>query len=360
MAKQTRINPEKEKKDQSQICDLPLVPDRKLEDHIDPNRASLIRYMEKKWVNYTVLHYHFLENGNRRGPENQKQAVRDAFKTWKDLGIGLEFRESDDPSDAEIRITFNPGGSWSYVGRDSIDLVTDPAQPTMNFGWNLTTSYGRDTALHEIGHAMGFPHEHQNPNAGIVWDEEKVYRHFASPPNNWDRNKTYYNIIRKISSSAVGGSDWDKDSIMHYQFEKGLIISPSEYQIKPLIPDAGLSEVDKKEALKFYPSPDKATHKELKPYLSQIIDIEPGEQLDYIIEPPATRKYHIQTFGRLDTVIVLFEDANGELLYIDGDDDSGYDYNSKISTRLVKGKKYFLRLRLYFSNESGRGAVMLW
>ena len=29
-----------------------------------------------------------------------------------------------------------------------------------------------DTALHGIGHTLGLPHEHQNPNAGIVWDVE--------------------------------------------------------------------------------------------------------------------------------------------------------------------------------------------
>ena len=27
----------------------------------------------------------------------------------------------------------------------------------MNFGWDLTTPYGRVTALHEIGHPLGFP-----------------------------------------------------------------------------------------------------------------------------------------------------------------------------------------------------------
>ncbi len=111
----------------------------------------------------------------------------------------------------------------------SVDYVTNPQERTMNFGWDLTTPYGRDTALHEIGHALGFPHEHQNPLAGIVWDEEKVYRYFAGPPNNWPRQTTHHNIIRKISADLVEGSAWDKDSIMHYQFPAGLIISPSYY-----------------------------------------------------------------------------------------------------------------------------------
>src|SRR5690606_23071671 len=89
------------------------------------------------------------------GPPAQRDAVRAAFRTWKELGIGLGFREVARPSEAELRIGFDQeDGSWSYVGRDAIDLVADTSKHTMNFGWVLTTPYGRDTALHEIGHAL--------------------------------------------------------------------------------------------------------------------------------------------------------------------------------------------------------------
>jgi hypothetical protein len=350
------------RKDKKELyCSLPIVPERRLDANIDSNRESLIRYIEKKWVNHTVLHYHFLEAPSTwRGDESQKQVVRESFAEWKDLGIGLEFREVDDPADAEIRIAFEPGGSWSYVGRDTIDLVPDRNERTTNFGWDLTTPYGRDTALHEIGHALGFPHEHQNPNAGIVWDEEAVYAYFGGAPNYWSRNKSHYNIIRKISPAAVQGSQWDKDSIMHYEFPAGVIVNPEQYRVQALIPAAGLSNVDKDEARKFYPENGKQQMSELKPYLSHLVEIKAGEQLDFVIRPPESRRYTMKTFGRMDTVMVLFEDVDGEPVFIAGNDDSGSDLNAQIEIRLMHTRTYYLRLRLFYAHATGRGAVMLW
>ncbi len=89
------------------------------------------------------------------------------------------------------------------VGRDVLSVPVD--EPTTVYGWDLTTPYGRGTALHEIGHVLGMEHEHQNPFAGIKWHEQAVYDALAAPPNNWDHNTTFHNILEKLTRAASAG-----------------------------------------------------------------------------------------------------------------------------------------------------------
>lgn len=344
------------------FCAMPLVPERSFDRSVNPERAGLIRVLSKKWVNGTVLRYFFFDSpAEWSTSEQEKDVVRRAFEIWKDLGIGLRFEEASSATEAEIRIGFLRGdGAWSYVGRDIIDLGLGPDARTMNFGWDLTREASEiDTALHEIGHTLGFPHEHQNPIAGIVWDEEAVYRALAQPPNLWSREQTFHNIIRKISPDTVQGSEWDPDSVMHYPFEAGMIKQPAQFR-NGLVPAGGLSDRDKSWIKTFYPPADDAANAELKPADSVRLSIGPGEQRNFDIRPTATREYNFGTFGASDTVMVLFEEVEGELRYVTGDDDSGLDRNASFRTKLFAGRRYVLRVRLYYAQRSGETAVMMW
>lgn len=338
-------------------CCLPTVPERVLEAGIDPGRESLIRSIEKKWVNGTELKYYFFTEGDWGGSSSQQKVVKDAFRTWKNVGIGLSFKQVNQPDLADIRIGFKQGdGSWSYLGRDIWNRPVN--ERTMNFGWPLRGQDGQDTALHEIGHTLGFNHEQQNPFAGIQWDEEAVYQYFAGPPNYWPRNQTYHNILKTLDPNTVDGSDWDPNSIMQYAFGAGLILFPEEFR-NGLNPEPGLSEIDKQRVRLFYPELED-DEQELKPFESRRLTLGPAEQTNFVIRPASTRRYSIQTFGISDTVMVLFEDTDGTLEHLAADDDSGWSRNARISVRLVRGRNYVLRLRLYSSRASGDSAVMIW
>lgn len=316
-------------------------------------RMRAIVVTRVKWVNGTTLRYHFLD-----GPDDQRQAVREAFDTWKSLGIGLSFLEVEDRSEAEVRIGFDQtDGSWSYLGRDVLGIGQD--EPTMNFGWDLTTPYGASTALHEIGHTLGKPHEHQNPKAGIVWDDDAVYASLGGPPNSWDRATTFHNILRKLDLSEVEGSDWDPESVMHYAFPGGLIKEPEQYAVEGIDPPGTLSDLDVTYVRTWYPALEERPAT-LQPFESRAMTLEAGEQADFSVEPTETRTYSLGTFGASDAVLVLFEEVDGELRFLAGDDDSGEDRNALLEVKLFKGRRYVARVRLYWAWASGGTAVMLW
>ena len=356
-------------------CNLPPRPSPVLPPGMDPGRARAIIVGRSMWVNGTVLHYYFFDretdgstvrfsDGTTQfvswlGPAEQQDAVRSAFEEWKDLGVGLEFREVEDRAEAEIRIGFQSryDGSWSYIGRDVLGQPMNAR--TMNFGWDLTSEYGRTTALHEIGHTLGMPHEHQNPFTGIVWDEQAVYSYFGGEPNNWNRDTTYHNVLRKLATSEVEGSSWDPDSIMEYWFPEGLILEPPQYRVG-LTPAGTLSERDSEYARRWYPRADGPGPRTIRPFESLPLSLQPGEQADVTLEPPGTRDYKIGTFGASDVVLVLFEEVDGELRYVAADDDSGEDRNALIEAKLFQGRRYVARLRLYYATESGQTALMYW
>lgn len=358
-------------------CSIKKPKPKVLNENITGERARLILQHSNKWANGTTLYYFFfnkktdgayvkLEDGSKewkswQGSKPQMDAVRKGFKMWKAVGIGLDFKEVKKREEADIRIAFmEDDGSWSYIGRDILYKRKDPR--TMNFGWNVATRdrhNGIDTILHEIGHTLGYPHEHQNPFAGIVWNKKAVYQSLAADPNFWSKEETDSNIIDKISKDEVNGSNWDPDSIMHYPFEKGLIKKPEEYANKDLEPAGGLSAQDIEFALLFYPSQNIVKDIRVAAMTSYAIDADKCEQQNFIFKPGQTKKYTIQTIGQLDTVMVLSEKKAGALKYIAGDDNSGTDNNALISATLSKGIAYIIKVKVYYKKPNEKTALMI-
>ncbi len=356
-------------------CCLPKVPERVFGPNVSPERARLILEVGSKWVNGTPLHYYFFdresdgedvtfEDGTKEwitwvGGDEQKAMVRKGFEVWKELAIGLEFLEVPNREDAEVRIAFMSGdGYWSYIGKDI--LKRRPNERTMNFDPDLTQDRrGVDVPVHEIGHTIGLPHEHQNPFAGIVWNEEAVYNYYAQPPNAWKRETTHYNIIKKLEPRSMAGSKWDPDSIMHYPFAAGLIKKPEKYA-KGLTPAGGISPLDQQWALRFYPPLRPDQYPEIEPMKLNKLDIAPGDQTNFVFVPDETRYFEMRTFGKADCHLVLFageDDKNG---YCNGADDTGEEGNAYLRARLTKGQRYILRVRLIHRERGTETALMVW
>jgi hypothetical protein len=125
-------------------------------------------------------------------------------------------------------------------------------------------------------------------------------------------------------------------------------------------PPGSLSPADKEFVLRWYPPAEHPRPVALEPFRSVPLRLGPGEQADFVVEPTETREYSVGTFGACDAVVVVFEERDGEPRYLAGRDDGGTTRNALLGVRLVRGRRYVVRVRLYSTWGSGETAVMCW
>jgi len=334
------------------LCHQPPRARRTFSPGIHPERKRIIIVNSTQWANGTEIKYMFLE-----GVKKQQDVVREAFRKWEKLGIGISFTEVKSPEESMVRIGFDPkDDSWSEVGRDV--LTVKGKKPTMNFAIDLTGDEGMSTALHEIGHTLGFDHEHQSPFAGITWDANAVYKSLGGDPNYWSKASTKAQILDKLPRRKVSGTKWDPDSIMHYEFDPGLILKPVKYR-DGIFPPGKLSPDDIRRVKSVYPPVKSSSYKKIGYNKPLKFKTKSGGQIDFIFTAPYTRSYTFETKGNLDTVMVVSELEGKKKYYMAGDDDSGFDKNSKITLPLVKGREYLVNIKVTYARENAAGTLLV-
>lgn len=339
-----------------QICALPHVEPVTLPPGLAAPRVSAIQLLREKWPNGKEITYHFLEHPDWTWTEEQRAVIRWGFATWKAIGIGLRFREEGDAGRATLRIGFLPKKSWSWVGRE-VERYQKPDGRNMNFGWDLRTPWGKATVLHEIGHAIGMPHEHQNPDSGIVWDELEVYRYYAELSEPWAPSEVYENVIRKLDPRTVSGSAWDMHSIMHYPTQPGLIAEPPDLRKNGTPANYALSDKDIEWARRWYPSG--AVSMQIRPGEAVEIGAAAGAQREFAITPEETRSYVLRTSGAIDTELELVEIDGEREMTLEVADDSATDGQARLVHELVAGRNYAARVRTIFAKPDATVAFWL-
>lgn len=140
------------------------------------------------------------------GTAAQRQQVKDSYARWTAndaANLKFEFPES---GNTNIRVSFNPGSAWSYIGLDCNSIAQ--TQPTLNFGFG-----GAATIDHEAGHSLGLLHEMQLAG-GVCWNEENVIADMKA--QGWTDAMIRFNILDYHNPANIITSGYDKYSIMHY------------------------------------------------------------------------------------------------------------------------------------------------
>lgn len=207
----------------------------------------------KRWSPGTTVTLAF-----RGGSTELHRQIARIASTWTSYGnIGIDtgydiatgryrtWSLTDTTRAAQIRVGFDAGGYWSCVGADSVsDACARPAETSLNLnGFDEFLPERWDSVvLHEFGHAFGFEHEHQNPQGGcddeFRWEDDPgyvdlqiegefvenngkrpgLYKWLSGAPNRWERPQVDFNLRSLPNSSAYLRSEFDRQSIMKYEF----------------------------------------------------------------------------------------------------------------------------------------------
>jgi hypothetical protein len=324
----------------------------------------------KKWARGQVLTVGFLNVVSER---IKKRIAQNINESWEDAcSIRFKFVPS---SSADIRITvFNGGGSWSYVGTDAKTIPS--GKQTMHFGWladDLSEEKFRSVVLHEFGHALGFIHEHQHPEADVIqWNRAAVISYYSGPPNNWSVKKIEQNVLNRYTGKQIKDEDrtaFDKTSIMLYPTSANHTNGfSSGWNTK-------LSSSDRKLAADVYgggdapppPLPGLTTAVRKAALTEGLTVVEqikvPGDAILFSFKPSVSGNYRIETLEGDPSITMklrLFRsegmtDQIGDVAHHNG----ARLLNARMDTQLESGKTYFILAEHFFKTQSSIGSFSI-
>ena len=303
-------------------------------------RPRMAIRVDLRWRPGTEIGVRFLGGGAAL-----RRRIEQVAHRWEEYAnVRFRFGRS---REAPIRIGFDPGGSWSYVGIAALSVPDGEA--TMNFGWLADDSDDEEVGrvvLHEFGHALGCEHEHQSPGVRIPWDKPKVYAYYAAL--GWPRAVVDEQVLLANSPEGMRWSRFDPESIMLYPVDEALTVG--DWSVGW---NSTLSDGDRAFVRGQYPFDARAPTQVMpdgSPATAEIGAAGAVDRFRFTLREGG--RYALETYGRTNVTMSL-HGPNSETALLAADDDSGVRFNARIERDLGPGT-YVVHVRHQRSTGTGR------
>jgi hypothetical protein len=210
-----------------------------------PDPASIAALTSKYWRSGSVkLGVAFMDGGS----QDLKARILSHMNAWGERS-NVKFSPASSGM-AQVRIARQRGdGYWSYLGTDILQIPV--SQPTMNldsFSMSTPEAEYRRVVRHEVGHTLGFPHEHLRSALVNRLDRAKTIAYFRDR-HGWTERDTVSNVLTPLDDAElVATLLTDETSIMAYQLP-GAITKDG----KPILGGDDINDTDFSLAAKLWP-----------------------------------------------------------------------------------------------------------
>lgn len=191
----------------------------KIEANRRPYFRSLLELAASEWMRYGAVDFRILSENSREKADFEVNFIAPVIERNSRLG-----RSSH--------------GSVEY-GAKLINLNL-PSDTTRGSHYKVT--------LHELGHVLGFMHEHQHPEREFSFNFDLLMKNCGLGSSDICRSSIEYNNMKTFSGSKYILKDYDPKSIMHYGVQPPLILENLQ-----ILESMSLSLGDKIAAADVYP-----------------------------------------------------------------------------------------------------------